>query len=215
MQPLYDPEAVRYMWEELESVGVRSMRTPEEVDEAINEKGTTLLVINSVCGCAAGHARPGIGLALQHKVIPDHLVTVFAGVDREATQRAREHMPGITPSSPSAALFENGKLVYVLHRSRIETMGAEEVAGNLRRAFESYCSRPGPSVPGDVFERSFAPARCSSEIPRYEEEYLQRTGAGVLTGTSSCQIQLDAAGSRPIFMIVSRLYYIASTVDVT
>jgi putative YphP/YqiW family bacilliredoxin len=169
MQSLYDLDAVRYMWEELESVGVRSLKDPQEVDEAINEKGTTLLVINSVCGCAAGHARPGIGLALQHKVIPDHLATVFAGVDRDATQRAREHMPGIMPSSPSAALFENGKLVYVLHRSQIETMDAEEVAENLKRTFDNYCSRPGPSVPKEAFENSFAPARCSSEIPRYQD----------------------------------------------
>jgi putative YphP/YqiW family bacilliredoxin len=169
MQPLYDLDAVRYMWEELENVGVRPLRTPKEVDEALDKKGITMVVVNSVCGCAAGHARPGIGLALQHKVIPDHLTTVFAGVDREATQRARKHMPGITPSSPSVALFENGKLVYVLHRSQIETMDAEEVAENIIQAFDNYCSRPGPSVPRDVFENNFAPPQCSSGIPEYRE----------------------------------------------
>lgn len=167
MQPLYDLDAVKYMWEELENIGVRPLRTPQEVDEAINRKGTTLVVTNSVCGCAAGHARPGVGLALQHRVIPDNLTTVFAGVDREATQRAREHMSGITPSSPSVALFENGKLVYVLHRSQIEAMDAEEVAENLTRIIDSYCSRPGPSVPEEVFRKSFAPPKCSSDIPGY------------------------------------------------
>ena len=92
MQPLYDPEAVRPMWEELAECGVTPLRTVGEVDDALQKPGTTLVVVNSVCGCAAGAARPGVTRALQSSVIPDHLNTVFAGVDREATERAREHM---------------------------------------------------------------------------------------------------------------------------
>lgn len=169
MRPLYDLEAVRYMWEELNNIGIRSLRTPDEVDGALEKKGTTLVVVNSVCGCAAGHARPGVGMALQHNVIPDHLTTVFAGVDRDATERAREHMPGFTPSSPSVALFKDGKLVYLLHRSQIERMDAKGVSMDLIDAFEAFCKAKGPSVPREVFEYNFAPARCSSTIPRYQE----------------------------------------------
>lgn len=170
MQSLYDLAAVRHMWEELNNIGVRSLRTPEEVDEELgNKKGTTLLVINSVCGCAAGHARPGIGLALQHNVIPDRLATVFAGVDRDATQRAREYLPGFTPSSPSVALFKDGELVYMLHRNQIENLDARGVALDLVRAFDAFCEAPGPSVPKEKFDNNFAPSRCSSTIPAYQE----------------------------------------------
>lgn len=158
MQALYDLETVRPMWEELQNIGIRSVKTADEVDKAMKSKGTTLMVINSVCGCAAGHARPGIGLALQHKRIPDHLITVFAGVDREATQRAREYMPDTSPSSPSVALFRDGKLAYVLQRSQIEVIDAGSVARNLIRVFDYYCSAGGPSVPKETFEKNFASA---------------------------------------------------------
>ncbi len=169
MQSLYDINAVRHMWEELENIGVHSLNTPEGVDSALSKKkGTTLLVINSVCGCAAGHARPGVGMALQHGLIPDYLVTVFAGVDRDATQRAREYLPEITPSSPSVALFKDGELVYVLHRKQIEQLDAAGVAADLIRSFDSFCSKKGPSVSREKFENNFSPARCSSEIPRYQ-----------------------------------------------
>ncbi|MEE9554342.1 MAG: BrxA/BrxB family bacilliredoxin [candidate division Zixibacteria bacterium] len=170
MKPLYDIDAVRPMWEELSNIGVKPLRTPEEVDSVLKgKKGTTLVVINSVCGCAAGHARPGVGLALQHNVIPDNLSTVFAGVDRDATQRAREYMPKIAPSSPSVALFKDGELVYMLHRKQIEALDAEAVAADLIHAFDAYCSAPGPSVPVQKFEDNFAPAKCSSTIPKYQE----------------------------------------------
>ncbi len=159
MQALYDPKTVRPMWEELQNIGIRPVKTADEVDEALRNKGTTLMVINSVCGCAAGHARPGIGLALQHKRIPDHLITVFAGVDREATQRAREYMPDTPSSSPSVALFRNGKLAYALQRSQIEVIDAGGIARNLIRVFDYYCSAGGPSVPKEVFEKNFASAR--------------------------------------------------------
>lgn len=166
MQALYDPKTVRPMWEELQNIGIRPLRTAGEVDDAMKYEGTVLMVINSVCGCAAGHSRPGIALALQHKRIPDHLVTVFAGVDREATQRAREYILDTPPSSPSVALFRNSKLAYVLQRSQIEVIDAEAVSRNLIRVFDYYCSAGGPSVPKEIFEKNFAALRGSSTIPR-------------------------------------------------
>jgi putative YphP/YqiW family bacilliredoxin len=167
MQSLYDIDDVRYMWKELENIGFTPLHTPKEVDKAINNiNGTTLVVINSVCGCAAGHARPGVGLALQHNIIPDNLVTVFAGVDREAVARAREFLPGFPPSSPSVALFKNGQPVFMLHRSAIETADAEGVARKLIAAFESHCEAPGPSVPREVFENNFKAPQCSSTLSK-------------------------------------------------
>ena len=169
MQPLYDLEAVKHMWQELDNIGVRSLKTPDEVDKALqNKKGTTLVVINSVCGCAAGHARPGVGLALQHRVIPDNLTTVFAGVDRDATVKAREYMPDITPSSPSVALFKDGELVYMLHRRQIEALDASDVAVDLIQAFDAFCSGKGPSVSKEKFEDNFSKPECSSKIPKYQ-----------------------------------------------
>jgi len=170
MKPLYDIESVRHMWVELNNIGVRSLITPDEVEKALdNKKGTTLLVINSVCGCAAGHARPGVGLALQNNIIPDNLVTVFAGVDRDATAKAREYLQDFAPSSPSVALFKDGQLVFMLHRNQIEKLDAEGVAAELTRAFEAYCSAKGPSVPREKFADNFSDPKCSSTIPKYEE----------------------------------------------
>jgi len=169
MRSLYDLEAVKPYREELENIGIKPVTTPAEVAAIFdNPEGTMLLVINSVCGCAAGHARPGIGLALQHDRIPDRLYTVFAGVDRAATEKAREYIPGFQPSSPSVALFENGELVLMLERKQIEITDAGGVAGILIEAFDKYCSSAGPSVPGDVFASNFAPPRCSSDLPGYE-----------------------------------------------
>jgi len=154
MQPIYDPEAVRFMWEELESVGFRSLRTADEVEEAIiNNQGTTLVVINSVCGCAAGGARPGVMKALQNKIIPDRLITVFAGVDQEAVQEARRRMPNIPPSSPCIALFKNGELLTVLERRHLEKMNPEMISESLCRTFNEHCSAPGPSIPPEEFAR--------------------------------------------------------------
>jgi putative YphP/YqiW family bacilliredoxin len=167
MQPLYDREAVRPMWEELAHCGVDPLTTPEDVDEAMNAKGTTLVMVNSVCGCAAGSARPGVTKALQHRIIPDHLKTVFAGVDREATERAREYMVGIPPSSPSVALFKDGELVFMLERRHIERLNDDLVAQTLIEAFEKHCSRPGPSVPKEVYESLETTRRCGSTVPLY------------------------------------------------
>ena len=167
MQPLYDPEAVRPMWEELDQCGVTPLRTVADVDGALDKPGTALVVVNSVCGCAAGSARPGVTHALQSAVIPDHLTTVFAGVDREATERARERMPEVQPSSPSIALFQDGKLVYALERRHIERMNVDEIAGELEKAFRQHCTRKGPSVPPEVYEELVHARQCGSQIPRF------------------------------------------------
>jgi putative YphP/YqiW family bacilliredoxin len=167
MQPLYDPEAVRPMWEELSQCGVTPLRAAADVDAALAMPGTTLIVVNSICGCAAGGARPGVTKALQNAVIPDHLTTVFAGVDMEATARARELMPKVLPSSPSVALFKDGALVYALERRHIERMNANEIAGELVKAFSQHCTRQGPSVSPDVYGQVVHARQCGSQIPSF------------------------------------------------
>jgi len=128
------------MREDLTKIGIHELRTPEDVDQALgNQAGTTLLVINSVCGCAAGNARPGVRLALQHAKLPQHLTTVFAGQDKEATARARDFIPDFPPSSPSLALFKQGKVVHFVPRHQIEGRTPEEIAAELTRAFDRYC----------------------------------------------------------------------------
>ena len=167
MQPLYDPEAVRPMWEELAQCGVTPLATVEEVEEALAKPGTTLVVVNSVCGCAAGSARPGVTRALQNEVIPDQLTTVFAGVNREATERARKQMYEVPPSSPSIALFKDGKLAYVLERRQIERMTVETIASELEKAFREHCTRKGPSVPREEYEKIVHAQQCGSQIPGF------------------------------------------------
>src|SRR5437763_8302090 len=133
----YPEFMIRPMREELTRLGVEELRTPEAVDEAIkNSSGTIMVVVNSVCGCAAGKARPGVALALQHDVKPDKVATVFAGADVEATERARSYFTGYGPSSPSIALLKDGNLVYMLERYQIEGRDAGEIAGELTRAFD-------------------------------------------------------------------------------
>lgn len=156
MQPLYDPDAVRPMWEGLAACGVTPLKSAQEVDETLARKGTTLVMVNSVCGCAGGIARPGVMLALQHQIIPDQSTMVFAGVDREATERAREHMVGIAPSSPSIALFKDGALVHMLERRHIERMTDQDVAQNLSTAFDQNCQRQGPSVTPEIYQKAKA-----------------------------------------------------------
>lgn len=169
MQPMYDPADVQPMIEELTNVGVRSLGTAEEVDEVLlRAPGTTLLVINSVCGCAAGNCRPGVTLALQNDKIPDNLVTAFAGVDMEAVARAREIMADVPPSSPCIALFKDNHLIGVLERRHIEQMTAVDIANALTKAFNDHCTRQGPSVPPEVFERNEHVDRCGSTIPLYQ-----------------------------------------------
>ena len=128
------------MREELTRLGAQELRTPEDVDRLLQRKdGTVLMIINSMCGCAAGRARPGVALALKHPVRPDHLATVFAGGDLEATARVREYIKDYPPSSPSMALFRDGELVYMLERYQIEGREAEQISQLLIQAFDEYC----------------------------------------------------------------------------
>lgn len=136
----YDPRLVQPMREELTRLGVEELRTPAEVDAALgSEKGNVLVVVNSVCGCAAGNARPAVALALRHAVVPERSATVFAGVDLEATARAREYFAGYRPSSPSIALLSEGELVFMLERHQIEGRPAAEIARDLTGAFDRFC----------------------------------------------------------------------------
>lgn len=136
----YSEILIRPMREDLTRHGVEELRTAEAVDEAVqNSKGTLMLVVNSVCGCAAGKARPGVALALQNEVKPDKVATVFAGADIEATERARSYFTGYGPSSPSIALLKDGQLVYMLERYQIEGRDAHQIAGELTQAFDKYC----------------------------------------------------------------------------
>ncbi len=137
---MYPPELVAPMKADLTNAGFKELVSAAEVDEVLNKKeGTTLVVVNSVCGCAAGAARPGVKLAINHIKKPDNLVTVFAGVDSEAVAQARKYFLPYPPSSPSMALFKNGKLVHFLERHHIEGRSAEMIAENLKAAFDQYC----------------------------------------------------------------------------
>lgn len=136
---LYDPTLVQPMREELTRLGVRELRTPEEVDEAVPAEGTTMVVVNSVCGCAARNARPAVALALEHELVPDRSVTVFAGQDNEATARARQYFTGFRPSSPSLALLRDGEILFMLQRHQIEGREAGAIARDLTEAFDRYC----------------------------------------------------------------------------
>ena len=136
----YPEIMIRPMREDLTRLGVEEMRTADAVDETIkNSQGTLMVIVNSICGCAAGKARPGVALALQHAVKPDKVATVFAGADIEATDRARSYFTGYGPSSPSIALLRDGELVYMLERFQIEGRDAHQIAGELTQAFEKYC----------------------------------------------------------------------------
>ena len=137
---MYPAELTIPMARDLTESGFESLNTVEAVDEALGQnEGTVLVVVNSVCGCAAANARPGAKLAIQNDKSPDKMTTVFAGVDREATAKAREYMLPYPPSSPSIALFKDGKLVHFLERHHIEGRSAEIIAANLRMAFDRFC----------------------------------------------------------------------------
>jgi putative YphP/YqiW family bacilliredoxin len=129
------------MREELTRVGVKELRSAAEVDTALAGQGTALLVVNSVCGCAAGRMRPAVRLALQHATLPEKLYSVFAGQDPEATQQARSYFTGYLPSSPSIALLRDGKLIYMLQRHQIENRDAAAIAGDLTAAFDQFCAK--------------------------------------------------------------------------
>jgi putative YphP/YqiW family bacilliredoxin len=137
----YPEEFISPMREELTRLGVEEMRTAEEVDAAVrNSPGTLMIVVNSICGCAAGKARPGVAQALQHDVRPDRVTTVFAGGDIEATARARSYFTGFAPSSPSIGILKNGELVFMMERWQIEGKGPAEISAELIRAFDEHCA---------------------------------------------------------------------------
>ena len=136
---MYPEELVRPMRQQLVNAGFQELYTAKDVEEALQKQGTTLVMVNSVCGCAAGTARPGAIASLQMDKQPDHLTTVFAGVDVESTSKAREMMIPFPPSSPSIALFKDGQLVHMLERHHIEGRSAEMIASNLSGAYDEFC----------------------------------------------------------------------------
>jgi len=140
----YPEMLIKPMREDLTRFGVDETRTPEEVDNVIRDtKGTVMVVVNSICGCAAGLARPAVGLALKHANVPDKVITVFAGGDVEATARARSYFKGYFPSSPSVGILQNGQLVYILERHQIEGRDATAIAKDLTDAFDRFCLHAG------------------------------------------------------------------------
>jgi putative YphP/YqiW family bacilliredoxin len=136
---MYPPEIVMPMKQELTSAGITELLTPADVDKAVKADGTTLVVINSVCGCAAGNCRPGVKSAITHSKTPDRLTTVFAGFDVEAVAQARKLMAPFPPSSPSIALFKDGNLVHFIERHHIEGRSPESISENLKMAFDEFC----------------------------------------------------------------------------
>ena len=136
---MYPAEIVRPMKEELTTIGFEELLSPDAVESALSKSGTALVVVNSVCGCAAANARPAVRISLNNQNIPDHLYTVFAGVDRDATYAARAKMIPFPPSSPSLALFKDGELVHMIERHHIEGRTAQLIAENLTEAFDEFC----------------------------------------------------------------------------
>lgn len=136
---MYPPELVKPMREDLTKVGFTELYNAEDVNNTLNKPGTTLVVVNSVCGCAAANARPAAAMSLQNKKKPDQIVTVFAGVDKEAVDAAREYMIPFPPSSPCMALFKNGELVHMLERHHIEGRPADMISDNLKNAYNEVC----------------------------------------------------------------------------
>jgi len=138
---MYPEIMVIPMREELTRAGIQETRTAEEVEQALGQPGTTMVVVNSICGCAAGKMRPGVRMALQHSTQPDRKITVFAGQDRDATDKVRSHLEGNPPSSPAVAIFRDGKLAFLMQRSVIESSTAPEIAHYLTQAFDEICTK--------------------------------------------------------------------------
>jgi len=139
---MYPEMMVAPMREELTSAGIQEARTAADVEKAVSQKGTVMVVVNSICGCAAGRMRPAVRAAVQNSIRPERMITVFAGQDREATEAARRHFTGYPPSSPSIGILRDGQLVYMMERSHIESSGPAEIAAALKNAFEKYCAKP-------------------------------------------------------------------------
>jgi len=166
--PIYDPNAVQPMRDELVAAGFTEMITASDVDTFMpaGKDETVLVMINSVCGCAAGSARPGVTLALQNKIIPDRILTVFAGQDRDAVDHLRQnYLQGIPPSSPYVAIFKNSEVVFLMQRFNIEGKTAGMVAAELTEAFNVHCTKEGPSVSTEMYEQILHAKACGSKIP--------------------------------------------------
>lgn len=167
--PMYDEDAVQPMRDELVAVGIKELKTPAEVDQAVLAKDdkTVLVVVNSVCGCAAGGARPGVSLALQNDTIPDVLTTVFAGQDRDAVDRVRALIKDFPPSSPSIALFKNGEVIQFIPRYEIEGYTPQQIAARLVDIFDTHCTAKGPSIKPEDFVKVQQAKACGSKIPLF------------------------------------------------
>ncbi|MEE9430009.1 MAG: BrxA/BrxB family bacilliredoxin [Melioribacteraceae bacterium] len=169
--PMYDPHAVQPMRDELTYVGFQELLTSEDVENSLSKKNdeTTFVLINSVCGCAAGSARPGVALALQNKIIPDNIVTVFAGQEKDAVNTMRtKFLSQFPPSSPSAALVKNGEVVFMLPRHHIEGRTLEEIGGLLQQVFTENCAKEGPSISKEKYDKLVHAKMCGSKIPLNE-----------------------------------------------
>jgi len=138
---MYPEPMIAPMRQDLTRYGIEETRTATDLDNAVNQGGTVMIVVNSVCGCAAGKMRPAVGRAMQHATLPDKSVTVFAGQDREATEKARSYFTGFMPSSPSIGILRDGKLVYMMERHQIETRDAAAIAADLTAAFDKFCAK--------------------------------------------------------------------------
>ena len=143
--PMYPEIMVIPMREELTRLGIQELRTPEEVDQALKNAGTTMVVVNSICGCAAGRMRPAVRMAMQNSIRPDHAYSVFAGQEKEATDRARSYFTGQPPSSPSIGILRDGQPVYMMPRRDIESREATAIAADLQAAFNRLCGKPVPA----------------------------------------------------------------------
>lgn len=169
-RPTYDPQAVQYMRDELTIVGFRELTTLEDVDKALlgHPGESVLLIINSVCGCAAGSARPGVAMSLQNRIIPEHLVTVFAGMEKRAVEYVRQRfLPDLMPSSPCFALFRDGQPEFTLERKDLVNKSPEEISSILIRIYDQKCKKPGPSISPEQFAKLENVIMCSSNLPRY------------------------------------------------
>lgn len=167
--PIYDPEAVQWMRDELTYTGFQELLNPAAVEKILTDtsKGVVLVLVNSVCGCAAGSARPGVNLALQNNKIPDHFVTVFAGMERDAVDKARELIGiNVPPSSPSLAVFKDGKPVYFMPRYEFEGRSPQQIAEILVEVFDEFCTKEGPSISPELFAKLEYTKACGSKIPR-------------------------------------------------
>ncbi len=196
LMPNYDEDAVQPMRTELTAVGFAEMRSPDDVDRAFDGPGTAVVVINSVCGCAAGGARPGVTRALQNSKIPDRLVTSFAGQDKAAVNRIRQRLSSIPPSSPFIAVLKDGKPVHVMQRSDIEGKDANRVASELVAAFNQHCARSGPSIPAEQYAKLTGVQVCGSSIPPSTVK-IQGMGGMGSTGSNAGHGQaVDAPGKK-------------------